>query len=41
MHCASIVKPGGGMGEGEHKLTEAGWGCETDVDLEASTKPFI
>ena len=28
-------------GGGEHKLTEAGWGCETDADLEASTKPFI
>ena len=28
-------------GGGEQKLTEAGWGCETDADLEASTKPFI
>lgn len=29
------------MGEGEHKLTEAGWGCETAADLEANTEPFI
>ena len=28
-------------GGGEHKLAEAGWECETDADLEASTKPFV